>query len=1321
MAREDAPLPTQFNLRVLGRIELSGPTGPIELSNKKLVALLAYLACTSPQPQSREKLASLLWGAHLDAQARQNLRQALSRLRRAMGPDALIVDGDKISLATAVVECDVIRLKGLVGDGSPASLAAAADLYRDSLLVDVNIAEEAWADWLVAERARLEGLALDAMIRHAEQALQSGNAESTLKAANRAISVNPLREDAHRLIVQALAAVGRRAEALKHYQDLLAVLKRELNTEPDAATRSLVAGLRRTQVLDRLPAQSEVPVLAPSDRRPGALEQRQLTIMVCTLAGAAPLSASLDAEEIHDLMTAFHKAVGDTAAEFDGSVGQYISDGAVVYFGYPVAHEHDAEQAVRAAFAILGVVDTMKAATDAGLQGRIGIASGRVVVGEQFEAGGTRQHLAIGETPILAERLQAIAAPGEIVIASSTRRLVGQLFDCRALDAIEVEGLIQPAQAWQVHGEAVGISRFEARRARALSPLVGRQEESDLLLRRWEQVKTGEGRVVLLSGEPGIGKSRVAEDLLASLESESRARLRYFCSPHHTHSPLYPFITQLEWALGFEPGGNSTAKLDRLEALLRPTARNPARDLPLMADLLSLPTDGRYPALDMSPQQKREMTLAAILDQLESMAAQGRVVVVLEDAHWIDPTSLALLDRVVARIAALPVLLIITFRPEFRPSWIGEPYVTMLPLSRLGRRDSAAIVAGVAGDKALPDAVVEQVLAQADGVPLFIEELTNTLLESGLLRETSDGYLIDGPLPRLAIPTTLQASLVARLDRLGPAKDLAQIGAAIGREFSYELVAAVSAMAAMDLDASLQRLTALGVISCRGMPPEATYSFKHALIQDAAYGTLVRSQRQRLHSSIGKVLVDRFPMVAESQPEVLAHHFTEAGLASEATTYWRRAGRLAAARSANREAVASFERALHLLETQPQTRERLELAIDLRFDLRTAHSQLGERFERVLAYLHEAEGLARKLNDQRRLGQVSDYLCNVLIYCGHPRDAIGFGQNAQAIAESLRDLALQVTANLNLARAYHFAAEDRAAEQLIRKVLGLLEGDRRRERFGQTSFPAVAALGYLAWILGDQGRFAEAIARGEEAVCLAEAFDHPYSLAFALWCAAHPHFVRGDVGDGVKLLERGVALCRERNLTFFSVLTTMGLGHGYALTGRVDEAIALLKQALRDDEAAREEAMLPLCLLFLGEAYVLAGQLDDALPLVRRALTLATEHDQGGYEVRALYVLGEIASRGNSLREAEGYYRASLALAEKIDFRPIAAHCYLGLGKLHRRMGMHEEAQEHIATASTMYREMGMPFWLEQGEAHIRSLSRKVAAQDLVRQGKRVG
>ena len=520
--------------------------------------------------------------------------------------------------------------------------------------------------------------------------------------------------------------------------------------------------------------------------------------MFCDLVGSTSLSARLDPEDMRDLIAVYRKCVIEAVAQFDGFIAQYLGDGVLVYFGYPQAHEDDAERAVKAGLAAVAAVNHIKGPDPAQLKARVGIATGLVVVGEQMGSASSEERVAIGQTPNLAARLQGVAAPGAVVISASTRRLVGRIFDCQSLGAIEIKGLPQAMEAWQVRGEMAGLTRFEALHAGALSPLVGRQEEAELLRRRWERAKAGEGRVVLLSGEPGIGKSRITESLLASLEGEPHVRQRYYCSAHHTHSALHPFIAQLERAAGFEPGNGGGERLDKIEALLKPTLGNVPQDLALIAELLAVPKDERYPVLEVSPQQKREMTFAALLNQLRGVASQSPALIVFEDAHWIDPTSLDLLDRIVACVADLQVLLVITFRAEFQPTWVGQSHVTMLPLSRVNRRDGSGIISGVTKGKALPEVVAEKILALADGVPLFIEELTSTLLESGLLRETADCYVLDGPLPPLAIPTTLQGSLVARLDRLAPVKDVAQIGAVIGREFSHELIAAVAALTPTD-------------------------------------------------------------------------------------------------------------------------------------------------------------------------------------------------------------------------------------------------------------------------------------------------------------------------------------------------------------------------------------------------------------------------------------------------------------------------------------------------------------------------------------------
>ena len=1258
-APPDGPPSPRLALALLGRFELSGPQGAINLPGGKLAGLLAYLACTVPRPQSREKIAALFWGSHFDAQAKQNLRQALARLRRMLGPDALQGDGETVWLDESAVDCDVGRFEALIQDGSRDALSAAADLYRGPLVDGVVVREEGFGEWLAGERARRLELALGALIGLGTQELAAGRAEQALQAGRRAIALNTLREDAHRLVVQALVAAGRRAEALRHYQDLAALLKRELNTEPDAVTRALVAGL------DRISPQAAV-TLAEAPSSASAPERRQLTIMVCRMA----LASRLDPEDRRDLANQFRARITEVAARFDGVVAQPLDDGASLYFGYPIAREHDTDQAVRAALAIQEAV---------GERARIGIATGLVVVGAE-------QPVAIGETPALAARLQALAAPGEVVIAGGTRRLVGRRFDCRA-----------SGEAWQVLREAERLSRFEAQHVGALSPLVGRQEEMERLLRRWDQAKSGEGQVVLLSGEAGIGKSRIAESLLAAVGDGAPRPLRYFCSPHHANSPLYPIIAQLERALALEPGGAGDAKLDRLAALLAPVSKTVARDVALLAELLGVPLDARYPALAMMPPQRREATLAALINQIDGAAAQGPLLIVAEDAHWIDPTSHDLLDRMVARIDTLPVLLVVTARPELQPAWIGQPQVTMLPLNRLGRSDGARIMAGIAKDKALPDAMVEQVLGRADGVPLFIEELTSTLLESGLLRETAGRYVLDGPPRALALPATLQASLVERLDRLGPGKDMAVIGAAIGRNFSHELVAQASGLAAPDLDAALQRLVASGLVHRHGMAPDTTYTFKHALVQDAAYATMLRNRRRQLHAAIAEALVTHFAALVESQPEIAARHFTEAERADEAIGYWVKAAQLAQSRSASREAAEFYERALQLLATLPESREMLQRSIDLRFDLKDALVVLGE-YERVSRHLHDADRLASRLDDQGRQAVVYGHLCHVHWMMGRATEAYRFGRNALAIAKALGDVGLQIRVNLQLGSACQWRGDYRQAEAVLLTALRQLDEDGGNDRTVPGRI-AVAVHIYLAVVLGRLGRFEEGIAHGEAGVRLAEARIDPQSHANACLYVAHLRNDKGDFGPASVQAERALALCRQWNLAMLSASAKAGLGHAYAFTGRVAEGISMMEQALGAFASMRHGAAVPLINISLGQAYSLVGRRGDALECARSALISAREGGQRGNEAKALCLLGTIVAAPD---QAEGHLRDALALAEELGMRPLIAHCQLGYGKLYRSAGAHDRAQRHFATAMAIYRDLGMPYWLTQAQAELR-------------------
>ena len=1321
-------------LSLLDRFQLTGPGGPIHLPNKKLSALLAYMACTAPVPQSREKLATLLWGSHFNTQAQQNLRQALFRLRQVLGPNVFISNDDAIWLAPGAIDCDVAQFRALIREGSLAALGNAVDLYRNDFLADVTLREEAWTDWLTDERRRLEGLGLNALVKLGQLELALAHTNEALDRATRAVAIDGFREDAHRLVIQALAAAGRKAEAIKHYQRIVALFKRELGIEPDAATKLIVAELGRTQPTSSPAAGNGIAEPAPvrsgpqgcpilpfeeisaklkqkedrvcgSDAAPAAVagrstrpEQRQLTIMHCSLVSSLMDSGQLAPEDDQDLVAEFHERVDEVMERFAGLVAQHIRDGVCVYFGYPEAREHDAEQAVRAGFAVLQLVDTLKAARGVNLQARVSIATGLVVVGEQPGNGDKRQHVVIGETHHLASQLLAAASPGEIVVDASTRQLVGRLFDYRALPSIYAEGKNAPVQVWQVRAETIGVSRFEARRGGELSPLAGRQAKMDLLLRHWKQAKAGEGWVVLLSGEPGIGKSRLAESLLTGLKEEPHSCLRLFCSPHHTHSALYPIIEQLERIASFRPDSSARAKLARLEHLLGPTASNLSRDAAVVADLLAVPLDEHDATLALSPQQKLELTLTVLLEQIEGVAARAPLLIVFEDVHWIDPTSLELLDRIIPRIADFPVLLVITFRPEFQPTWLGLRNVTMLPLSRLGRRDAAAIIGSMAQGKALPVTTVEQILLHSDGVPLYIEELTRSVLESGLQRETTDWVA------PIAVPTTLRASLMPRLDRLGSAKNVALIAATIGREFSYELVAAVSGLTPMDLDAALERLTDSGLVYRRGMPPTATYSFKHTMVQDAAYATMLKRPRRQLHAIIAKTLVARFPSVADRLPEVVAHHFAEAGLASEAIDHWVKAGQVAYERGANREAIEFFERGLTLLASLPESRSTLEQALDIHLELPQALIQLGE-IPQALLRLHEADRLAERLKDDYRQGQVHSFKAITHALIGELDDALLAGRRALKTVERLDDHARCIHARTILQQVHFYRGEHKRVVALATTNLAALPTDSVSLDHGLATHPSIYDRGRLIISLGELGRFTQAAKPIAELSRLATQTQHAYSVGWAHLAVGCLYLLRGDWAQARLGLDHANAVLTAANVIPLRPLATGLSAWCLAQLGEVDEALSQLREGeelLKRHAENKQTGTLGWFYTWLGRTALVLGRLDDAQQLGDRALAFSPR--QPGFAAHALQLLGDVATHPDrwDAECGEAYYRSALVRAIPLGMSPVAAHCNFGLGKLYQRNGASKGANAPLNTALLMYREMDVPFWVEQVEAEIR-------------------
>ena len=703
------------------------------------------------------------------------------------------------------------------------------------------------------------------------------------------------------------------SHGLSDYADRFAENRIDLSVLPDLTDDDLkelgvFLGDRRRilRLIAELGPKSQVPDM-PGSRRPDEAERRQVTVMFADLVGSTALSIGMDPEDLRDVFAAYSSCAEETVSKFGGNVAQYMGDGILVYFGYPHAHEDDAERAVRAGLELIEAVAGLK--TCDRQQVRVGIATGVVVVGNLTPS-------IVGETPNLAARLQSIAKPNMVVISEGTRRLLGHLFELEDLGTRDLKGIAAPVQVWEVLRPSSSTSRFEALHPSGMTALVGREEEYEILRRRWSKAKEGEGQAVLLSGEAGIGKSHLTVAFTERLKGERFLRIRCFCSPQHTNSALYPIIDHVERSAAFARDDARQTKLDKLDRVLRQSWSS-AEDSALFVEMLSLPNDGRYPVLELTPQQRRQRTMEALVRQVEILSNTAPVLVIFEDAHWSDPTSLELMGRLASHIASHRVLLVISFRPEFEAPWIELAHVTALALNRLAPRDVDLIIDHIVGNNPLPAAVRQDIIERTDGIPLFVEEMTKAVLETA----SEDAALRTAasvPSSAMAVPASLHASLMARLDRLGGSRELAQIGAAIGREFSHELLAAVARRPEAKLEMQLDRLMRAGLLFRQGVPPDATYLFKHALVQDAAYGLLLREPRRDLHARIAETLESKFDEIAENKPEVLARHWAEAGDIERAAALWGKAGRRSAERSALVEATEQLRRALDLIASPTQ-------------------------------------------------------------------------------------------------------------------------------------------------------------------------------------------------------------------------------------------------------------------------------------------------------------------------------------------------------------------------------------------------------------------
>jgi class 3 adenylate cyclase/predicted ATPase len=1010
----------------------------------------------------------------------------------------------------------------------------------------------------------------------------------------------------------------------------------------------------------------------------GAGNGRQITVMFCDLVGSTALATQLDPEDMREVIGGFQKVCGRVIPAHDGFIARYMGDGILAYFGYPQAHEDNAEQALRAGLELVSAIGRIRTPAGVGLEARVGIATGVVVVGDLIGEGASQEWDVVGEAPNMAARLQALAEPGTVLIAESTHRLIGRLFECRALGAVQMKGFPAPVQAWRVLAESAVESRFDALRS-SQTPLVGRDEEIELAMRRWQQARQGDGCVVLVSGEAGIGKSRLASSLRDRIAMERHTRLHYQCSPYHTNSALYPIIRQLERAARFAPEDSSEGRLEKLERMLAIATLEVGKIAPLFATLLSIPFAGRYAPLDLTPAQQRRQIFAALLEQLEGIARQDPVLMIFEDIHWVDATSLELIDVLVGRIRKLPVLVVITCRPEFRFPWIGLPNVSTLMLGRLDQRYVRAMIDRVVGGQVLPAEVLDQIILKTDGIPLFVEELTKAVLESDLLIKKEEGFRIDGPLPPLAIPTTLKDSLMARLDRLAPVAQVAQAGAAIGRNFSYAMIAAVTGQSDASLRAALQSLVDAELIFQRGTPPEAIYSFKHALVQDAAYDSLLRSRRHTLHARIVHTIETHFSEMTETEPELLAHHCICAELTDKAIEYWSNAGQRSLLRSNLAEAVNHFRKAIGALAAQPDSSERRRR--ELICQTAMAQALIGAKgygAPETMAAWQRAHELATTVGDARQrfaatyglwVGQYAQGQLSTIDTLAEQclRAAEMEGDRTQlCVAHRMTGIAHFIVGNFTRGRDHCISAvelydptvhpplanqlgHDLLAPGLCFKALSLWplgHPDRAREAMNAALTHAKQlghgpTLAYTYWHAGIIGALMlrEQSLVGEYADALAALSEKQGLALWMAWGRVAQGWARTWAGAGdaaICEMLSGLDAARKTGTRIHETTLLGLLGDAQAAAGDVEGGLASLAEAIEFAEASRQ-------LYWLAELHRLRGILRlkscpdkaGAEVALRQAVAVARQQQARSWELRAAIDLARMLA--NDRRADEAY------------------------------------------------------------------------------------
>jgi class 3 adenylate cyclase/predicted ATPase len=1010
-------------------------------------------------------------------------------------------------------------------------------------------------------------------------------------------------------------------------------------------------------------------------------EKRQLTVLSCKLAGSMTLAADLDSEQLASELHSFYDLCAAVVTRWDGDVAHAAGDEILASFGYPEAREDDAERAVQAGLDIVAKMGELLSPTGASRQARIALASGVVLID------GNRP--LIGEAIVAATHVRDAAKPNSVVVAASTRKLLGEVFICNEPELCVCDGLSEPVTTYRIMGKRALQSRLDAR-TRPHTRLVGRQHEWQQLSMRWQQAKEGRGQVVLVGGEPGIGKSRLFRSWLDSIAAEPHFTLLYQCSPHHISSPFFPIIEQLEHAARFERADSAKAKGTKLQALFAEAGAATPADIALFATLLSTPVAESNPSPTLSPQRQRALTIAALVRWIQQLSLVQPVVIKIADAHWIDSSTLELFTRCIASIKTARVLVLCTFRPEFSSSWSAESHVTMLHLDRLSREHTRTIIYDVAAGRKLPCPLQEQIVSRADGIPLFAEELTKAVLESGRLAGTDARHTMDSS--AAVIPTTLLGSLTARLDRLGPSKEIAQFAAAIGREFSCRLLAAIAPLPPSGLQSALDHLVASGLVCVRGNPPDATYTFKHALIQDAAYATMVRSKRQQLHRQIADCLLANFPATVAAQPETIAHHFAEAGLVKEAIEYLRKAGRRAIERSANIEAVAHLKHALELLHSVAAGPKRRRVMLELEVLLGQALiAGCGYAAPETRETLLRASALIDRSTDSTQKFAILYGIWACHYVAGEVAKQMDAAAKFLAEAERYNDVAALCIAHRSLGTTYLTVGRFIEGKDHLERARALYDSQHHagyRFQYGQDI--EVAALCYLSWAFWHLGYADRASQVAAEAVKSAEGLSHPHTLVYAICHARGLMDVFRHRCENTRL-DAGslISLCTDNGFSHWINCGRILQGWTEVGQGKVQQGIELLRAGILGWQKGGARLWLPFFLTLEAEACSKAGRIEEALKAINQALSVSKETGERWAMAELLRVRAGVCRRVGQapVKEIESILLQSLEIARSQHARIWELRATCDLACLWRDQGQGKKGLELLESVYDQFSE----------------------------------